>query len=66
MCDVLVKVKVNYDLTGKTKEEVLALIKRTMGGYNEHDISRVVEVISFKKDQNCSGSFGLAFPSPFL
>lgn len=50
MYTVLVKVKVNSNsLRGMTYEEVLAFIKRTIGTYNEHDISKLVEVVRYKK-----------------
>lgn len=45
MYTVLVKVKVASNLKDKSYEEVLAFIKSTIGTYNDHDISKLVEVV---------------------
>lgn len=45
-CIALVKVKINYDVSEKTPEEVLAFIKSHMGYYSDHDTAKLIEVIS--------------------
>ena len=43
--EVHVKILTSVPLQGKTKEEVLAVLKRTLGNYSEYDCSKLKEVL---------------------
>lgn len=49
MYEVTVKVTTMLDLSGKSNEEVLLEVKKTIGLYSEFDVSKLVEVTDYKK-----------------
>jgi hypothetical protein len=47
--DVVVRIRTVADLSEKSKEDVLALLKKTLGVYSDYDVSRLEQVIRFTK-----------------
>lgn len=49
MYEATVRVITALDLSGKSNAEVLSIIKQTIGIYSEYDVTKLHEVLDYKK-----------------